>query len=182
MFNQTITLTQSATQHTDALASDTALFAPEVSIMILTWITFFALLIVLSKFAWKPILQNLDQRENNIRAAVEEAEKTRAEYAQIEEKRKHILLHADKQAHEMINQSRHSAQRTAKVIEDRAKEDAKIILENAQREIETEQEKSANYLREKSTETAVQLATKILQEKLDTKSHQQLVDRLIDEI
>ncbi len=182
MFNQMITSTQSSAKHAVAPVSDTALFAPEVSIMILTWVTFFVLLAVLSKFAWKPILQNLDQRENNIRAAVDEAEKTRAEYVQIEEKRKHILLHADQQAHEMMHQLRHSAQRTAKVIEDRAKEDAKIILENAQREIETEQEKSANYLREKSTETAVQLATKILQEKLDTKSHQELVDRLIDEI
>jgi F-type H+-transporting ATPase subunit b len=177
-----MTFTKSSSQHETTPIPDNALFAPEVSIMILTWFTFFALLIVLSKFAWKPILHNLDQRENNIRAAVDEAEKTRAEYVQIEEKRKNILLHADKQAHEMMHQSRHSAQQTAKVIEDRAKEDAKIILENAQREIETEQEKSANYLREKSTETAVQLATKILQEKLDTKSHQELVDRLIDEI
>lgn len=182
MSTQNKSLVQESTVHENAPLPDNALFAPEVSVMLLTWVTFFALFAMLSKFAWKPILQNLELRENNIRAAVDEAEKTRAEYQQIEEKRKNILLHADKQAHEMMNQSRHSAQRTAKVIEDRAKDDAKIILENAQREIETEQEKSANYLREKSTETAVQLATKILREKLDTKSHQELVDRLIDEI
>lgn len=159
-----------------------ALFVPEIQILILTWVTFFILLAILKKFAWKPILANLDARESNIRAAVEEAAKTREEYKQLAEKRRVILAEADSTAKEFMNQARQSALKTAKVIEDRVAQEAVIMIENAKREIDAEQEKAAVYLREKSADTALALATKILQEKLDAKNHKELVDRLIEEI
>ncbi len=173
------------TEHSQTTASSSganALFVPETQILLLTWITFFILLAILKKFAWKPILQNLDAREQNIRKAVEEAAKTREEYKLLDEKRHKILSDADANAKEFMNQARQTALKAAKVIEERVAQEAVIMVENAHREIDAEQEKAAVYLREKSADTAVQLATKILQEKLDTKNHKELVDRLIEEI
>ncbi len=174
-------LSQQETSPAQATGAN-ALFVPEIQILLLTWVTFFILLAILKKFAWKPILQNLDAREQNIRKAVEEAAKTHEEYKQIDEKRRKILMEADNTAKEFINQSRLSANKTAKLIEERVAQEAIIMIENARREIGAEQEKAAVYLREKSADTALALATKILQEKLDTKNHKELVDRLIDEI
>lgn len=158
------------------------LFAPDVQMMVLTWITFFGLLAVLSKFAWKPILQALDEREKKIRDAVEEAERTRREYEQIEAKRKEILSRADHSAKEIIDQSRQSALKAAKIIEDRAKDHSEIMIQNARRDIEAAEERSAVYLREKSADTAVALARKIIQESLDAKKQKDLVDKLIEDI
>ena len=150
--------------------------------VILTWVTFFALFAILKKFAWKPILQILDDREKNIRAAVEEAEKTRQEYLLIGDKRKHVLLEADNAAQELMNQSRQSALKAAKLIEERAKSEAEIVMENARREIEAEQEKSAVYLREQSANTAVELARRILRGDLDEAKQKKIIDTLTYEI
>ncbi len=177
MENQTHSTAQA---HADVSADH--LFAPEIEVLILTWVTFFALLWILSKYAWKPILQNLDAREKNIQKAVDEAAQIQEEYKLLNEKRHKILSEADANAKEFINQARQSALKAAKVIEERVAQDAIIMVENAKREIDAEQEKAAVYLREKSADTAVQLATKILQEKLDNKNHKELVDRLIEEI
>jgi len=163
-------------------SSGETLLTPEIQVMALTWITFFSLLAVLYKFAWKPILAGLDARESNIRTAVEEAEKTRAEYQQIEAKRKDILSKADQTAKDLMNESRVSAQKAAKLIEAKAKESTDILMENAKREIKNEEEKSSVFLREKSAQTAVDLARKILNEDMDIKRQRELVNKLIEDI
>ncbi len=168
--------------HQTTHSSSNPLFAPDIEMMVLTWLTFFALLAILTKYAWKPILKILDDREENIRHAVEEAEKTREEYQQLAQKRREILTEADNSAKEFINQSRQTALKAAKVIEERVAEDAVIMVENAKREIDAEKEKAAVYLREKSADIAVQLASKMLTEKLNPQTHSAIINQLIDEI
>jgi F-type H+-transporting ATPase subunit b len=157
-------------------------FNPEVQVLFLTWVTFFILLVILYKYAWKPILQALDAREAGIRKAVEEAEKTRAEYEKIEETRKRLIAEAQEQSKEIIEQSRKAAVNAAKVIEQKTKEQAEIVMENAQREIRSEKEKAEATLREESARVAVALASKIIEENLDNEKNQKLVNRLIKEI
>lgn len=159
-----------------------SLLTPEVQILLLTWVTFFILLAILKKFAWKPILKALDDREKSIRTAVEEAAKTREEYLKIGDRRKQVLTEADQQAKEIMNQSRDAAIKNAKLIEERTKQEAQIILENAQREIEAEQEKAAAFLKEKSANVAVELAEKILRGNLDADKQKKVNDALIEEI
>ena len=179
--NQNISTGQQS-QSTNETVNGNSLFAPEAVIVVLTWVTFFVLLAVLKKFAWKPILQALDDREKSIRTAVEEAAKTREEYLKIGDKRKLILTQADQQAKEIMNQSRDAAIKNAKLTEERTKQEAQIILENAQREIEAEQEKAAAYLKEKSANAAVELAEKILRGTLDADKQKKVNNALIDEI
>ena len=176
------TLQNSTEKTAEDHASEKSLLAPEFQIVVLTWISFFLLLAVLKKFAWKPILKALDDRENSIRTAVEEAAKTREEYLKIGDKRKQILTEADHQAKEIMNQSRDAAMKNAKLIEERTKQEAQIILENAQREIEAEQEKAAAFLKEKSANTAVELAEKILRDSLNADKQTKVNNALIDEI
>lgn len=169
-------------QATESSSGSGNLLAPEVEMLVLTWATFFILLWILKKFAFKPILQTLDEREKTIRTAVEEAAKTHEEYQRISDKRKQVLTEADNQAKEIINQSREIALKNAKMIQDRTREEADIIMENAHREIEAEQEKAAVYLREKSVDAAVALASRILRENIDPEKHKKINDNLIDEI
>jgi F-type H+-transporting ATPase subunit b len=158
------------------------LLNPEIQVMLLTWVTFFVLLSILYKFAWKPILQTLDDREEGIRRAVEEADKTRAEYEQIEETRKKLIAEAQDQAKGIVDQSRKAAVNAAKVIEQKTKEQAAIVLENAQREIKSEKDKADAILRQESVETAILLAEKIIAENLTDERNKKLVSRLLKEI
>lgn len=145
----------------------------------LTWLTFGLLAIVLYKVAWKPILSGLDKRENDIRTALEEARKSREEYARLEERRKLLIAEADAKAQEMIDSARQAALSAAATIEAKAREESQILLANAQREIASAREKAISDLRRESADLAIGLSRKIIGETLDEQRGRELVDRLI---
>ncbi len=157
----------------------TGLIHPDVNMLLLTWITFFSLLLVLYKFAWKPILLALSKREKLIQQSIEDAERIKQELAQLNEKSRQILEESHKQANEIIERSRMAATEAGKIIEQKTKEEAQILLDNAQRQIRTETEKAITTLRQESIRIACGLAEKILQEKLDDEKSRNLIDRLI---
>jgi F-type H+-transporting ATPase subunit b len=148
----------------------------------LTWLTFGILALLLYKVAWKPILTALDQREKQIRDALEEARLSREEYARIEEKRKQLIDEADAKARQIIEQARHAAVESANTIEARARDEANILLANAQREIKTAHEKAIADIRRESADLAVGLSRKILAEQLDEPRSRSLVDRLLQQV
>ena len=158
------------------------LMSPEVTLFILTWSVFVALLVILHKFAWKPILAALQAREDEIRRAVEIAEKAKQELAKVDEQRIKILAEANAQAKEFIQNSRKGAVEAAKVIQQKAKEETQILLENATREIRDEKLKVQAQLREESARVAVALAGKLIEANLDDERNRKLISQLIKEI
>ena len=147
-----------------------------------TWVTFGLLLVVLYKFAWKPILSGLDQREKDIRESVENAEKIRTELEQIEGKREKLIKEADDKAKEIVATARKAAVEASKVIENKAKEEANILLENANREIKAAREKAEAMLRRDSAELAITLAGRLIGENLDDNKNRALTEQLITKI
>ncbi len=163
-------------------SNDINLMSPDKIMVGWTWITFLILLILLHQFAWKPIFNALETREDNIRKSVENAQRIKEDLAQMDEKREKIIRDADERAKEIVAAARNAAVEASKVIDTRAKEEAKIMLENAKREIHAAQEKATAKLRRESAELAVALAGKLINENLDTQKNQLLIDRLIKEI
>lgn len=155
------------------------LLQPSSTMMGLTWLTFGLMAFVLYKVAWKPILAGLDKREADIRKAIEEAQKTREEYARIEEKRQQIVAEADTKAKEIVDAARQAAVDAAATIENKAREEAQILLANAQREIKTAHEKAIADIRRESADLAVGLSRKIIGENLDEARSRDLVDRIL---
>lgn len=158
------------------------IIAPETNMVILTWITFFVLLAVLYKLAWKPILQALDARELHIKSSVDEADKIKEELANIAIKQQQILSEAEETAKTIISDSRRAAIAAAAVIQEKTREEAKIVLDNAQREIKAQMEKSLADLRAEGANIAIILAGKIIEENLDNARNRNLIDQYIKEI
>ncbi len=175
--------TTESISHEGNTKTDSAGFlSPDVSMLILTWVTFFLLLIVLYKLAWKPILSALDAREKSIRDAVGEAEKIRQELLKIDEVRKRSLKDAEEKSKEIIVQARNGAVEAARIIHEKSKEEAQILLENARREIKNEVEKAQADLRQESAQIAVLLAGKLIEKNLDDEKNRKLIDELIRDI
>ena len=168
--------------HAEAGHDDVNLIAPDVQMVIFTWITFFLLLAVLYKAAWKPILAGLDQREADIQKSIEDADKIKEEMENLAQNQARMLQEAENKAMHIIEESRHAASEAAKSIQDKAKEEAQIILENARRDIHEEAERIQANLREESATIAVELARKILEENLDAKKNQKIIDGYIQEL
>ena len=158
------------------------ILSPDVTLVILTWISFFGLLIVLHKFAWKPILAGLKQREDYIRKSLDDADKIKSQLAQVEAAKKVILDEAKERAHVIVEQSRKMGNELAGQIEGRAKKSAEEIISSAHQEIEGERERVRDALKKESAQTAVSLAEKILKENLDTEKNRKLINQAIKDM
>lgn len=144
--------------------------------------TFAVMAFVLAKYAWNPILSALDKREQDIRDAVANAETVRHELESIEEKRAAIIGGADEQAKEIVNRARRAGAEVERSAEERGREKAAILVENAEREISAARDKASADLRKESVETAISLAGKLIGENMDTDKNRQLTDRLISQL
>jgi len=158
------------------------LLDPEKIMAILLWATFFCVLFILQKFAWKPILSALKQREDYIRKSLDDADKIKAELAAIEVSKTKILDEAKTQANVIIEQSRKVGNELAAQIEGRAKKNAEEIITSAHQEIEGERERVRNALKKESVQTAVSLAEKILKENLDTEKNRNLINQAMKDV
>ncbi len=163
-------------------AAQTNILTPDVTMVILTWVTFFILLFILKKFAWKPILEGLQQREDYIRQSLDDADKAKAQLAQVEGTKAQILNDAKTQASQIIDDARKTAMDLAHSIETKAKQNAQEIVKNAQAQIEGERQHVRQALKEESVHIAIALAGKILKENSDTDKNRRLVDAAIPQL
>ena len=152
---------------------------PDATMLILTWFSFISLLVILHKFAWKPILTALQAREDSIRQAVETAEKAKEELAKIKETRESILAEAESKAKDIIDESRKAAVEAAKVIQQKTKEENMIISQNAVREIKEETERARASLRTEMANIAVSLAGKLVEANIDENKNKKIIDEFI---
>ena len=163
-------------------AQQPGILNPDTTLVILTWFSFLALLVILHKFAWKPILLGLKQREDYIRKSLEDADKLNKQLAESEAAKGKILDEAKLRANAIIEQSRKIGTELAGQIEGRAKKNAEEIINSAHQEIAGEYERARNALKKESVQTAISLAEKILKENLDTEKNRNLINQAIKDM
>jgi F-type H+-transporting ATPase subunit b len=171
-------------EHTEAAGyeKEIGIVDPNAVLLILTWITFFLLLAILKKYAWKPILSGLRQREETIQRSLDRADAIEREMAVLEQKTRAILKDAEAEAKALIDESRKAAVEAAKHIQAKAKDEARIILENTRREIHSEVERAQADLRAQSAKTAVELTRRLIKEELSEERSRRVIDDYIKQI
>lgn len=165
-----------------AASSGGNFLSPELSMMLLTWLTFFILLAILKKFAFKPILEALQKREDFIRKSLDDADKAKQQLAQIDLEKVQIINTAKAQAASILDEARKAATLIAHETENKARANAQEMLTNAQSQIEGERQKVRLALRMESVDVAIQLAGKILKENTDTDKNRRLVQEAVKEL
>ena len=156
------------------------IFAPDVVMVILTWVSFAILVVILKKYAWKPILDTLQKREEYIRKSLDDADKAKVQLQEVDKQKQHILEEAKAQAASIILDARQTASVLAVSIEKKAKEHAEAIVNGAYAQIDGEYQRVSKQLKHESAQTAVLLAGKVLKENLDTDKNRRLVDEAIN--
>jgi F-type H+-transporting ATPase subunit b len=140
-----------------------------------TLLVFVILLIVLGKFAWKPIIEALEHREQGIANHIAEAERNHNEakalLAQYEQK----LALAANEVRELLDEARRDAEHTRQSILAEAKAGAEAERARALHEIESATDAALKTLAERSADLAIDLAGKVLQTKLTPADHQRLI-------
>ena len=147
-----------------------------------TVLTFLLLLFLLSKFAWKPILSSLKQREDAIKDSLEQAEKAKDEAKQILAQNQNSLAKAEEESKKIIEQSRVFAENLKEQLLKESKEQAQKLVSDATAEIERKKNAAFDELKNQIADISIQAAEKILKENLDADKNKKLVDKYISDI
>ena len=158
------------------------LFDTNPGLIIWTIISFLVLLIVLAKFAWKPILKMLGDREGQIRTALEQAERARTEAAEMIKQNEKNLARAEEEYQKMIREGKAVAEKIKDEIVVKAKQQAQQELKQAAEEIQRNVEAAKLQLRSEVADLAIQATEKILEETLDENKQKKLTDSVINNL
>lgn len=165
-----------------AAEGESSLFAGDLGNAVWTLVVFLGLVFVLGKFAWGPILNTLQQREDFIRNALEEAKKDRlAAEARLKEYEAR-LREARAEATAIVEEGRRDAEVLRGRIEQEAREEAEKIRARTLRDIGIARETAVKELYELGGKLATRIAAQIVDRELRSEDHQRLIDNAISEM
>ncbi|MDB4228994.1 F0F1 ATP synthase subunit B [Flavobacteriaceae bacterium] len=156
----------------------------EFSLGLFFWqsLIFIGLLFMLRKFAWKPILDAVNDRETSIKDALASAEAARDEMKNLQSDNQRILKEARAEKEALLKEARTTRSELINGAKEEAQEEAQKILSQAQDAIQSEKRAAVNELREQVGSIAMEIAEKVLQKELENKDRQlELVDQLLQD-
>ncbi len=148
------------------------------------WMTLvFAILIfILGKYAWKPILKSLKDRENFIEESLTAADKAKEEMKQMKFDNAQLLKEAKEDRDAILREGRKIKDSIIEDAKGKANEEADRIVENAKVRIENEKMAAMTDLKNQIASLAIEVAEKILKKELSEKGKQEdYINKLIDE-
>jgi len=151
-------------------------------LQIWTLVTFVILLVLLAKFAFKPIAQALDTRGQKIKQSIDDAEKSRAEAKKLMEDYQKQIAEARTEAGKVIEEARQLGERVRKEVVEKANAEASAVAQRAQEEIVRQKEKGIQELKDTVAALSVQIASKVIEKEVNEATHRQLIDTLIKDL
>ncbi|SFI66572.1 F0F1 ATP synthase subunit B [Thermoflavimicrobium dichotomicum] len=145
-------------------------------------VIFIILMLLVSKYALRPLLDTMKKRQDYIDNQIITAEKSRQEAEELLAEQKALLKQAQTEAKELIERAKAQKEKEAEKIILEAKEQAERMIQEAKLEIEREREKAIAALRDEVGALTVQLASKLLEKELDEKGQSKLVDRYFEQV
>ncbi len=158
------------------------LLSPNPGLVFWTAITFLLLVFVLSKVAWKPIVEALNERENNIQSSINRAEEAKREAEKILAEVKAERAKAQVEADKIVSDARIYAEKIRAEILEKANAEARKVAEDAKADIELAKQRAMIELRNTVVDLAIEAATKIIQHNLDAERHKELIAGVINEL
>jgi len=145
-----------------------------------TAVNLIILYVVLRLLLFKPVTAMMEKRTNTIKSNLENAEKAKADAAQLKRDYELQLKNAASEADRIINEARAKAHNEYERIINEAKETANKILEESRAEIEYERQQMIKEMKNQVASLAIAAASKVLEANMDTESNRAIVDEFID--
>lgn len=162
-------------------APDWDLFAVDPGLMMWTVICFVILLIVLWRFAWRPMQDLLEKRTESIDGNIKEAAKTREDAVTYLEESKEKVNEAKKEAQERVDEAKRDADVLKKKILDEAAVDADAERDRGARDAKMLQDKAFEDFWKEAATVTTELAGRIIRKSVTPEDHRGLVDGFIEE-
>src|SRR5688572_8099755 len=158
------------------------LVQPDPGLFIWTILTFLVLVTLLAKFAWRPLLQALDSRQELIRKSLDDAQQARQELERLQHESAQIIRQARVDAEAVVAQSRSDAARLREELRQKAKAEAEGIVRNAERQIQLETQRALQQIRHEAVDLSVMIASKILRRNLTREDNEKLIEEALKQV
>jgi F-type H+-transporting ATPase subunit b len=149
------------------------LLLPHIGLLFWTMLSFIIVLIILKKFAWKPIISSLDEREKSIADSIAAAEHIRAEMAQLKSDNEALLTKAREERAQLLKDAKLTSDKMIADAKNEAKVQGAKMITEAQSAIDYQKMAAMNELKNQVGKLAVELSEKILRRELSGKTEQE---------
>jgi len=155
-------------------------FSP--GLFIVQTILLLGLIVLMAKFAWKPIMNSLAEREGGIQDALDSAEKAKLEMENLQADNQKLLQEARLERESMLKEAREMKTKMIDDAKEEAQTQANKMIEQAQTAIESEKKSAMAELKSQVALMSIEIAEKVVQDELSGKSKQmELVDKMLGE-
>jgi F-type H+-transporting ATPase subunit b len=158
------------------------LTTPDPGLAIWTIITFLVLLAMLTKFAWRPLLQALEARQETIRKSLDDAQQAKLELERLNRESAQILRNAQVEAESIVSKSWADSEKLREEMKQKARADADAIVRDAQRQIEIETGRALRQIRHEVADLSVAIASKVIQRNFTKEDNDRLIQETLKQI
>lgn len=156
------------------------LVTPGLGLIFWQLVTFLLVLFLLARFAWKPIMNSLREREDSIEGALRAAEQAKAEMTKLKAENERILEEARVERDQMLRKAQQTAAAIVEDAKDKASAESAKIVESAKQAINMERQAALSDIRRQVAALSIEIAEKLLRNQLkEEKAQRELVDQMV---
>jgi len=140
-------------------------------------------LFILGKFAWKPIIKALKEREKSIAEALSSSEKVKEEMVKLKDGNEKIMAETRREKENILNEAKKIKEQIIKEAKEEAQKEGQKIIESARQQINTEKKSAISDMKKGISELSIQIAEKIIRKELKDKEDQKaMINELLKEV
>ena len=159
------------------------LVTPGIGLLFWMLVSFSLVLFVLGKYAWKPIMKGIHQREDTIEKALEAANEAKKEMLKLKAGNEQLLRDAKDERDALMRDARKLKEAILDEAREKAHEEADRIIENARENIQFEKMAAINEMKNQIASISIEIAEKLIGKELENKEQQQqLTEKLLNEV
>lgn len=159
------------------------LLTPSFGLIIWTLVAFLIVFFILKKYAWKPILNSLKEREQNISDSIQSAEKVRAEMAELKSENEILLAQAREERAIMMREAKETRDKIIMEAKEQARQETSKIVSDAQSTINQQKMAAITDLKNQVGNLVLEVSEKVLRRELSNKEEQEkYIKQLADNV
>ena len=161
---------------------DNPLVQPDPGLFIWTILTFLALVALLARFAWRPLLDALERRQTTIARSLEDAQRARQELERLQRDSQQLMMKARAEADAIVSRSRADAEALREELKQKSRAEAAAIVKNAERQIQLETARAVQQIRQEAVDLSVAIASKILRRQVSKEDNEALIEETLKQV
>jgi F-type H+-transporting ATPase subunit b len=146
------------------------LLTPELGLFVWSLLAFLVVFFLLKKFAWKPILNTLHERESSIADSIASADKVRKEMANMQAENEQLLTQAREERSMMLKEAKETKDKIVAEAKTQATEEANKILAEARAQIQNEKMAALTDVKNQMGKLVIEVSEKVIRKELSDKN------------